>query len=130
MTRSNPKGGDKEAFLLYMERFKAATRRYSKQQMQWWRGNDTTMSFVPVDVNRGKAGVLEAVEDVQRLASLDRREWEAELQREDGTNLRTRRENEAQGKGMKTFKSTNALTESEIDEAVRIADAFTTEGIT
>ena len=50
--RENFQPGDIKAFEEYLTRFKAATRQYAKQQMQWWRRSEDIM-FVPVDVKRG-----------------------------------------------------------------------------
>ncbi|GMH85461.1 hypothetical protein TrVE_jg5309 [Triparma verrucosa] len=102
--------GDIKAFKEYLGKFKAATRQYAKQQMQWWRRNEDIM-FVPVDVRRGmsKAEVDEslgaAAKIIDRLREVEAEEWKSELADDNGVNKVTRAINLEQGGQMRTFQS-------------------------
>lgn len=105
---------DVPTFDRFVEDFQAATRRYSKRQMQWFR-KDQNFFFVPVSVNYdGTLSTEEATDEILRLMSLARESYDKErlMIKSEGVETcsqRTRRCNEQQGRAMKTFQTQRTL---------------------
>ena len=131
--------GDIKAFKEYLGKFKAATRQYAKQQMQWWRRNEDIM-FVPVDVRRGMStaevdkSLGAAAKIIDRLREVEAEEWKSELADDNGVNKVTRAINLEQGGQMRTFQSRSYFIGTEgtegrggvgVEEIVEVCDDWT-----
>jgi len=101
--RPGPRDDDEDAFVAFLEQFTTATRQYAKKQMQWFR-RDSEFVFVPVDVGAEKSErVRRTAEEIERMLSLSREEYDAERNSEDGASAIARSENVAQGRKMKLY---------------------------
>ena len=128
LTRTDFCPNDPVAFEEFLNTFMSATRRYAKQQMQWFR-RDRDVFFVPINSHRGEEAVPEATGALQRLAALSREEWEKERDDANSMNMMTRSENEKQGKDMRLFMSRKtkfARGSKEVEDAVQVADRWAT----
>eukprot|EP00535_Pseudo-nitzschia_heimii_P011013 CAMPEP_0197198356 /NCGR_PEP_ID=MMETSP1423-20130617/33329_1 /TAXON_ID=476441 /ORGANISM="Pseudo-nitzschia heimii, Strain UNC1101" /LENGTH=548 /DNA_ID=CAMNT_0042652187 /DNA_START=1 /DNA_END=1647 /DNA_ORIENTATION=+ len=96
---------EEEAFEIYLNEFKTATRRYAKKQMAWFR-NDKDFMFIPVPLKLGKRDRIAATTaDIIRLCQLSRVDFERELFSCDNSISKKAKElNEKQGKTMKFYK--------------------------
>jgi len=99
----------KEEFNAYLDEFKAATRRYAKKQMQWFR-KDENFIFIPVDLDHSSTVRLdEATNSIQQMCTLKRDEFEKELRTVKDSkdqlsiSAKTKLLNEQQGKKMKFY---------------------------
>jgi tRNA dimethylallyltransferase len=116
--RPNPHWNDEPSFVDYVMKFTAATRQYSKRQMQWFR-RDSNFYFVPVPIT----SVSSKPDEIMRLMRLSRTEYDNELSAPDGTSSTTRKKNEQQGKFMKTYQfSAQQLIDAKLKSAVEDAD--------
>ena len=107
LERPNPKDNDEEAFLEFLRNFTTATRRYSKRQMQWFR-RDQDFVFVPVDTSMSDKSerIKMVAKEIEERIGMNREQFDAErlLQDESSPSFKMRKENEAQGKGMRTYQ--------------------------
>jgi tRNA dimethylallyltransferase len=129
LQRENPNDDDEEAFADYVAKFTAATRQYSKRQMQWFR-RDSEFAFVPVplDVTNPAERVHQVAEKVLRLMSLPREEYEQERLSPTSESAIMRSTNAAQAKGMRIYQLEKRwLTDGsrELRDAIAEADACT-----
>jgi len=126
--RDSPKDNDADAFQEYLEDFTGATRRYAKKQMQWFR-KDEEFVFVPVSSTLTKPERIQAATtEMARLINLPRDQYDKERASGESLSAKTRRDNEAQGKGMKfyQYKTQILLPDSrELRDVLREADACT-----
>ncbi|GMH61052.1 hypothetical protein TrRE_jg6830, partial [Triparma retinervis] len=93
--------------------FKQSSRRYCKQQMQWWR-RKAGVCWVSMD--EGAVGRISAMNE------MGREEWEKAVGEEGGESERVKRRNEEQGKGMKRFISKEGWEEGEIEGFMKERD--------
>ena len=107
--RPNAVDGDLPALDQFVNDFQAATRRYAKRQMQWFR-KDNAFVFVPVSL-QSKRRVEEAANEIWRYLSLSREEFDRERLDTSATtpNRKSRLANEQQGKTMRTFLSQRSI---------------------
>lgn len=104
LERDNARDSDADAFQEFMDSFTTATRRYAKRQMQWFRRAEDFV-FVPVDIARNKSDrIQDAFMEIQRMISLSREEFNVERSSPTSGSAGARRQNEAQGKQMKTYQ--------------------------
>ena len=104
LEREDPKDGDQDAFQEYLNQFSTATRQYSKKQMQWFR-KDQSFVFVPVAMEDSKAARVEqAAKAIEGMVRLSRDDYDQQCFAQDSVSTKTRKENEAQGKGMKFYQ--------------------------
>ncbi|GMI48200.1 hypothetical protein TrCOL_g2051 [Triparma columacea] len=85
--------------------FKQSSRRYCKQQMQWWR-KKPGVCWVEMDGRQASV--------IQSMNSLPRYEWDNAVEDEEGESERVKKMNEEQGKGMKRFQSKAEWEEGEL----------------
>lgn len=81
LLRPDPRPRDANVLSLFVDRHMAATRRYSQQQLKWYR-KDGGFLFVPVPVAAavgGKERIASVADMVQRWAEASREEYEGEL---------------------------------------------------
>lgn len=114
LKRSEYKADDTVAFSQYLDNFTTATRRYAKKQMQWFR-RDEKFVFVPVQLSKPSKERSEiAAKLIRDLCILPRKDFDKELLHhsiaDSGTDIndmpisiRTKLENEKQGKSMKFY---------------------------
>lgn len=129
--RDNATDDDYPAFQEYLERFTAATRRYARKQMQWFR-KEKDFVFVPVSLSAGKLERVEmATKEIKRMIELPRKEYDDEISPCNDTSIseQTRKKNEEQGKKMKTYHFEPQLlkpgTSPKFESALREADKCT-----
>ena len=122
LMREEPVEGDVTSYEAFVEEFKAASRRYAKQQMQWFRKEPRAM-FVEVGEG-GVEGVAATVQRIDSLRALGRSEFERLLEDPAGENARVRAANVGQGKGMRTFMS-EPVAGKVVEELVRRGDKCT-----
>jgi tRNA dimethylallyltransferase len=104
LQREDPRDGDEDAFVSYLSDFTSATRRYAKKQMQWFRKDDEFVFIqVPLQTEREERTQV-ALAEILRLLMLPRAAYDKELRAESSSSASTRRNNELQGKQMKTFQ--------------------------
>jgi len=121
LNRESATEKDAASFGQYLDDFTAATRRYAKKQMQWFRRDDKFI-FVPVKLSDPSSTRVDAAANMIRdMCVLPRQDFEKELlppppktgkdsraNDEMGGNLsisaKTKLENEKQGKGMKFYR--------------------------
>jgi tRNA dimethylallyltransferase len=104
LQRDNPLDGDAESFQHFVDQFTTATRRYAKKQMQWFRKDEQFVFVqVPLSENRDER-VKIALDEIVRLLSLSRAEYDKERLDATSKSAASRRNNEAQGKGMRTYQ--------------------------
>ena len=122
LRRPDPQPNDVEALQAYLADFCAATRRYAKKQMQWFR-RDPHMYFVSVAADNDDTAALATI---QRLVELPRDEYMTELLSESSSSAQTRATNEAQGKAMKFYQFQPMQPGSpEFSRLLEVADACT-----
>ena len=114
LKRNDFKPDDSVAFSQYLDEFTTATRRYAKKQMQWFR-RDEKFVFIPVKLSDTSTVRSEAAASLIRdLSILPRKDFDKELvhysthvsgevANDLPISLRTKRENEKQGKSMKFY---------------------------
>lgn len=114
LKRKDFKPDDSVAFGQYLDEFTTATRRYAKKQMQWFR-RDEKFVFIPVklsDTSKVRSEAAAAL--IRDLSILPRNDFDKELvhystdasgeiANDLPLSLRTKRENEKQGKSMKFY---------------------------
>jgi tRNA dimethylallyltransferase len=126
--REGAKDNDYVSFLGFLENFAQATRQYARRQVQWFRKDDQFM-FIPVDLTSDKIGrVLSTMKEINRMISLSRADFDDERQSATGLSAETRRQNEMQAKGMKTYMFRHHVLKpdsSELEEVLKRADACT-----
>eukprot|EP00980_Cylindrotheca_fusiformis_P011347 scaffold2624_cov154-Cylindrotheca_fusiformis.AAC.2 len=89
-----------ERFDNFIDLFAAATRRYAKKQMSWFR-KEKDFFFIPVSLSRDKS---ETADMIRKFCHMRREDFETELYSFDGISAKCRRENELQGKKMKFYQ--------------------------
>lgn len=128
LEREGAKDDDEESFQEFLNKFTTATRRYAKRQMQWFR-RDTDFVFVPVDTAQAKdERAPSVVKELERMIGLSRADFDLMRLDEDSVSARTRRENESQGKKMKTYQFKRHVLEEgshELKSALAVADECT-----
>jgi tRNA dimethylallyltransferase len=133
LQREDPQPMDVQAFDAFLHDFTAATRRYAKRQMQWFR-KDPNFCFVPVSLQDTKEErVRKAAERVQNLLLMSRDKYEAELlpKNDEGQwqeSYLARMQNEEQGKKMKLYqykKHTLIQGSQELESIIQQADDCT-----
>lgn len=126
LRRSNPQANDVTAFEIFLDEFTAATRQYSKKQMQWFR-RDKECIFVPVDLSSETTKdqrIEDAAKIIVKLCMLSRKEYEEELKGRVGFELslseKTKQMNESQAKGMRVFIGRRHILKKGSDELKKI----------
>ena len=116
-----------EEFEAYLNGFQAATRRYAKKQMQWFR-REANFAFIPVQITETSSVRVDAVVNVIKdMCTKPREEFDMELRSsaDIGTDnnggelplsARTKAANEKQGKEMKFYQTKRHKLTSESKE--------------
>lgn len=104
LLRKNFEPNDATALEAYLHDFATATRRYATKQMKWFR-KDNKFIFCPVLLSDSKESrVQHAADTIWNMCQLPRQDYEKELVEDGSLSVRTKRANEAQGKGMKFYQ--------------------------
>ena len=129
LRRSNPKDNDVTAFENFLDEFTAATRQYSKKQMQWFR-RDKECIFIPVDLSSEITKVQrieEAAKMIMNFCTISREDYEMELTRgEFSLSEKTKKLNEKQAKGMRVFLGKRYIYKQGSDELKKILQVVDT----
>jgi len=109
LRRKNPMANDTLAFDKFLGEFTAATRQYSKKQMQWFR-REKEFLFVPVALSTAEKEerIESSAAIIMNLCLLPREEYDNELIEVDDEGImslseKTKQMNGDQAKGMKVF---------------------------
>ena len=129
LQRENPQDQDAEAFADYVAKFTAATRQYSKRQMQWFR-RDQEFVFVPVPLDAPNSAVRaqRVAETLRRWISLPRAEYDQERSSPTSESSVMRSMNAAQAKSMRVYQLKKRWLKEgtkELQDAMAEADACT-----
>ena len=105
LEREGARDGDAGAFQKFLDQFTTATRQYAKKQMQWFR-KDQEFVFVPVAVSKEDNAdrVQMAADEVERMIGVSRADFDRERLFHTSTSAISRKNNEEQGKKMKTYQ--------------------------
>lgn len=126
LRRSNPKTNDVTAFDNFLDEFTAATRQYSKKQMQWFR-RDKECIFIPVDLSPEITKVQrieEAAKMIMNFCIMSRKDYEMELRGgELSLSEKTKKLNEEQAKGMRVFLGQRYIFKQGSEELKKILQA-------
>jgi tRNA dimethylallyltransferase len=133
LRRSNPKANDVTTFENFLDEFTAATRQYSKKQMQWFR-RDKECIFIPVDLSSDitkDQRIEEAAKMIMNFCIISREDYEMELTRgEFSLSEKTKKVNEEQAKGMRVFLGKRNIYKQGSDELkkiLQVADTCTSK---
>ena len=105
LEREGARDGNAGAFQKFLDQFTTATRQYAKKQMQWFR-KDQEFVFVPVAVSKEDNAdrVQMAADEVERMIGVSRADFDRERLFDTSTSAISRKNNEEQGKKMKTYQ--------------------------
>ena len=115
LRRKDPMANDTLALDKFLGEFTAATRQYSKKQMQWFR-REKEFLFVPVALStvEKEKRIESATDIIMNLCLLPREEYDFELMQVDGEGVKslsekTKQKNADQAKGMRVFIGTRHI---------------------
>jgi tRNA dimethylallyltransferase len=101
--REGAQMNDREMFDSFLNDFAASTRRYANKQVKWFR-KDSAFLFVPVNPLMKKEERAEnTAHMINRFISMSRDDFDKERFDESSISMKTKAENEKQGKLMRSF---------------------------
>lgn len=129
LQREGIREGDEDGFADFVAQFTAATRQYSKKQMQWFRRDQEFMFVsVPLDQDNKEQRVQSVAGEILRMMALPREEFDAERRCSASASAKARATNAAQAKGMKIYQLKKERLVSglkELTDALNEADSCT-----